>query len=391
MRRLFIVLFFVLGLAPNIGKGAVGQSPNPSATSARSTPGNSTPVGPVLSSSSAPNKENLVKADPSDPTNAHPAKRKGLREDPHWSWSKRLLYRFLLIPLYGLFRYNILTISFWAVLVITLLLERLIPAEPNQKLFSVSFAHDLVWFIYQPLLHALIVGTYVALVTEVYRSHFSQLTFSLHGTPGWLRVILALLLVDLGFWIQHYINHEVPFLWRLHAVHHSQKHLNFFTDFRYHPLEYVVRHTFITIPFLLLNVDPPVIVAIAIFRGWYSRFYHGNIRTNLGPLRYILVTPQSHRIHHSLETRHWDMNFGALFSFWDFLFGKQYRGFDEYPATGIDDDAFPHEQTVRLKSLLLTPLSQIIHRGARRPVTLAEGVTVKTEAVATSALSSQSP
>ena len=182
--------------------------------------------------------ENAAPTRPATQSNLmQPGKRKALQEDPRWPWSKRLLYRFLLIPLYGLVQYNVFTISFWAVLLITLLLERLMPAEPNKKLISVSFAHDLVWFIYQPLLHALIVGTYVAFVAGIYKEHFARYTISLPGTPDWLRAIIALVLVDLGFWIQHYINHKVPFLWRLHAVHHSQKQLNFFTDFRYHPLE----------------------------------------------------------------------------------------------------------------------------------------------------------
>jgi sterol desaturase/sphingolipid hydroxylase (fatty acid hydroxylase superfamily) len=99
---------------------------------------------------------------------------------------------------------------------------------------------------------------------------------------------------------------------------------------------------------------------------WYTRFYHGNIRTNLGPLRYVLVTPQSHRIHHSIEPRHLDTNFGALFSIWDRLFGTQYRGHDEYPETGIADAAFPHEAKGDLRSLLVTPLAQMAYPLRRR-------------------------
>jgi sterol desaturase/sphingolipid hydroxylase (fatty acid hydroxylase superfamily) len=127
-------------------------------------------------------------------------------------------------------------------------------------------------------------------------------------------------------------------------VHHSQKELNFFTDFRYHVVEYVVRHTFLVIPFLVLAVEAPTIILFAIFQRWYTRVYHGNIRTNLGPLRYLLVTPQSHRVHHSIEGRHRDRNFGSLFSIWDRLFGTQYRRYDEYPDTGIEDAAFPSKE-----------------------------------------------
>lgn len=264
-------------------------------------------------------------------------------------------------------RSMLFALPFWVALVFTLALERIIPAEPNRKILNASIAHDLLWFLYEPILHALIVGTYIALVVKIYKLYFSHWTFSgLLAAPGWIRFVIALLLLDLGYWVQHFINHKAPFLWKLHAVHHSQEQLNFFTDFRYHPLEYIVRHTFITIPFLFLNVSPPVIVGFAVVKEWYSRFYHGNIRTNLGPLKYILVTPQSHRVHHSVDARHWDKNFGAIFSFWDFLFGQQYQGFDEYPATGIDDKHFPLEQKISLKSLVLTPWVQMLHPFSRR-------------------------
>ena len=257
----------------------------------------------------------------------------------------------------------IFTIPFWGALGFTLLLERLLPAEKNRKIFSASFGQDLVWFFYEPFLNAFVVGTYVAMLVKLHTLYFPHWTFyGLTQTPAWLRIVLGILVVDLGFWLQHRINHRVPFLWRLHALHHSQTQLNFFTDFRYHPLEYIVRHTFVTVPFIFLQIDPPVIVAVAIFKDWYSRFYHGNIRTNLGPLRFVLVTPQSHRVHHSLEQSHHDKNFGAIFSIWDHLFGTQWKDYNIYPATGLADDKFEEKGNGDVKSLLKSPWSQMWRR-----------------------------
>jgi sterol desaturase/sphingolipid hydroxylase (fatty acid hydroxylase superfamily) len=271
-------------------------------------------------------------------------------------WTKKLGLR-----IWDSFHSMIFAIPFWVALIFTLTLERIIPAEPNRKIFSAGLAHDVAWFLYEPFLHTLILWTYIAFLAKVHELYFPYLTFSgLTVLPGWCRFVFALLLLDLGYWVQHYINHKVPFLWKLHSVHHSQRELNFFTDFRYHPLEYIVRHAFITLPFLILTVDPPVIVGFAVAKEWYSRFYHGNIRTNLGPLKYILVTPQSHRVHHSLEERHRDTNFGAIFSFWDFLFGMQYKGFEEYPATGIDEKYLSAAPEISLKSILLTPWRQML-------------------------------
>ena len=266
------------------------------------------------------------------------------------------------LPWLDFFRNSIFTIAFWCAIVLTLILQRLAPAKPEQKIFSPGFAQDLVWFFYQTILHALIIATYVDLLAHLYSKHVSFLTITyLNQLPGWLRFLLAALLVDLLYWGQHYCNHKVPLLWKLHSLHHSQRELNFFTDFRYHFLEYIVRHTFLVIPLSILKVEPPVIIAFGIFRQWYVRFYHGNIKTDLGLLRYILVTPQSHRVHHSVEPAHRDTNFGSILSIWDFALGTQYRNYDVYPDTGIQDQSFPHEKTVRLRSLLLTPFNQLLY------------------------------
>ena len=257
---------------------------------------------------------------------------------------------------------RVLAISFWCSIVLTLCVQHLFPARPTQKIFSVSFAQDLVWFFYEMMLNALILVFYVEYLTRFYHRYFGQLTVnSLNGSPAWVRFLLSLLFVDLLYWLQHYCNHKVPLLWRFHALHHSQKEINFFTDFRYHVVEYFVRYTFLVVPFLILKLEPPVIVAYVIFSKCYSHFYHGNIRTNLGPLKYVLVTPQSHRVHHSVESEHRDQNFGAIFSVWDLMLGTQCRNFTAYPETGIADAAFPHERRMGLKSLLLTPLTQLLH------------------------------
>ena len=262
----------------------------------------------------------------------------------------------------GLLHDQVLAFSFWCAIGLTLGLEYLLPAKPAQKVFSVNLAQDVVWFFYQNILNALVLVFYVEYLTLFYNRYFSRLTVtSLSQSPGWVRFLIALLAVDFLYWIQHYFHHKVPLLWRFHMLHHSQKEINFFTDFRYHVVEYVVRYTFLITPFLILKLEPPVIVAFVIFTTCYSHFYHGNIRLNLGPLKYILVTPQSHRMHHSLGLEYRDTNFGAIFSIWDFILGTQCTNFDDYPETGITDEAFPQQQKIGLKSLLLTPLSQLLY------------------------------
>lgn len=247
-------------------------------------------------------------------------------------------------------------------LVVTLALERWIPADRKQEAFGLALAQDFVWVFYEIALFALVVVAYGDVLARYYAAHLSGLTVTgLGAAPGWARFLVAFLLTDFLYWAHHVVNHKVPLFWRFHQVHHAQRELNFFTDFRYHVVEYVIRQTFLIVPFLLLKVDAPAVAAFAVASTWYTRIYHGNVRTNLGPLRWVLVTPQSHRVHHAVDERHHDMNFGALLSVWDRLFGTQCRDSDVYPETGVRDETFPDERRLGARWVLVTPLLQMAH------------------------------
>ena len=261
---------------------------------------------------------------------------------------------------------------FLAALMLTLILERIIPADKQQTVFSRSFFQDFVWFLYEPILHTLILLVFVSWMRDVYAAHFSYLTVrQIAEWPNWARFVFGALSLDFFYWLQHYVMHKVPWLWQLHTVHHSQKHLNFFSDYRYHILEYIVRDIIVVIPFLILEVNPPTIVLYSIILRTYTRFYHGNLRTNLGLPKYLMVTPQSHRIHHSKLDEHRDKNFGSVFAIWDHLFRTQYYGFDEYPETGIQDEKFPNESDGTLAKLLIMPLLHMLYplKVIRRSIT----------------------
>jgi sterol desaturase/sphingolipid hydroxylase (fatty acid hydroxylase superfamily) len=268
---------------------------------------------------------------------------------------------------------------FYGVFALVCLLEWLIPANPEQKTLSKGVLQDAaIWVPFGLLARAFVLPLHILFLHYLYDRYLSGLT--IHAAAAWpsiARLVLALLAGDLLFWISHWVRHKVSVLWYFHAVHHSQRELNFFTEYRVHPLDDVFLYTIGFIPLFMLNQSFVDIVAITWIRHWHTRMYHSNIRTNLGWLRYVFVTPQSHRVHHSIEPRHYDTNFGLTFSLWDQLFGTQYRGYDEYPATGIDDERFPFEQggekklgaLGRLASQLLYPFQAIAREagGAAEP------------------------
>ena len=234
---------------------------------------------------------------------------------------------------------------FYAVFGLVILLERLIPAKEGQGALARGVKNDAGWVVLKLLMNAWFLPFYIVFLRFLYERHLSFLT--LHSIQSWpwiARVMLGVLVGDFLFYISHVVRHHVPVLWYFHAVHHSQKELNFFTEYRVHPLDDVFIYTIGFIPLFMVEPSTVSVIAIVWLRHWHTRLYHSNIRSNFGPLRYVLVTPQSHRVHHSIEPPHFDKNFGLTFSLWDHLFGTQYRGYDEYPDTGIDDPSFPFEQ-----------------------------------------------
>lgn len=248
--------------------------------------------------------------------------------------------------LYGEFLLNtFLNPWFYGVFGVVLILEQFIPAKQNQKTLASGVRHDFIWVLIKLFSHASILPLYLLFLLYIYDRHLNFLTVTaVADWPPIARIILALLVGDFVFWVTHIVRHKVQILWHFHAVHHSQKELNFLTEYRVHPVDDAFIYTIGFIPIFMFEHSFITIVAIVWIRHWHTRIYHSNIRSNFGILRYILVTPQSHRIHHSIEPEHRDKNYGLTFSIWDYLFGTQYKGYDEYPDTGIEEHLFPFEQ-----------------------------------------------
>jgi sterol desaturase/sphingolipid hydroxylase (fatty acid hydroxylase superfamily) len=174
--------------------------------------------------------------------------------------------------------------------------------------------------------------------------------------------VICFVLGDLLAWTYHYVKHKVPLFWRFHAVHHSAVDLSPFTDARVHLGEFFVTKTIAAAPFFVLggNVTESVMLVL-LARLWFARLIHANIRTNFGPLRHVMVTPQSHRIHHSVEARDGDRNFGAILTVWDRIFGTQVTDYARYPATGIDDPDFPMASSLSPTELFRTYGRQFVY------------------------------
>jgi sterol desaturase/sphingolipid hydroxylase (fatty acid hydroxylase superfamily) len=142
--------------------------------------------------------------------------------------------------------------------------------------------------------------------------------------PFAMSVVLAVIAMDLIIYLQHVLVHAVPALWRVHRVHHADLDYDVTTGFRFHPIEIVLS---MLIKFATIVVLGAPVVAVVIFEvvlNAMAMFNHGNIRLPLTLDRYLrllLVTPDMHRVHHSVEDNEANSNFGFNLSIWDRLFG----------------------------------------------------------------------
>lgn len=238
-----------------------------------------------------------------------------------------------------------LTPWLYLVMLICFLAERHFPARSEQRFISVGFVQDLVgWFFVNSLLRVALIGAFAASLDALLQTRLSFLQLVPTGVwPPAVALVVGLLVADFLKWLHHWIRHKVPLFWVFHAVHHSQREMNMFTDLRVHLVEYLIALPIVAVPLLMLGVTDITVIWVLILMESYSRIYHANIKADFGVLRYVLVTPQSHRIHHSSDPRHHDKNFAVVFSFWDRLMGTQWHDHTEYPDTGIRDRAFPYE------------------------------------------------
>ncbi len=178
--------------------------------------------------------------------------------------------------------------------------------------------------------------------------------------PGWLAFVLSVLVLDLAIYLQHVMFHAVPALWRLHRMHHADLEFDVTTGLRFHPLEILLS---MAIKLAVVAALGPPAIAVLVFEillNATSMFNHANVRIP-GPvdrvLRCFVVTPDMHRVHHSILRRETNSNFGFNLPWWDRLLGT-YRAqpADGHEAMTIGIEQFRTRRDLRLDRMLVQPL-----------------------------------
>ena len=172
------------------------------------------------------------------------------------------------------------------------------------------------------------------------------------GTVGYALQFLALALIgDFLIYWRHRAEHKL--FWPVHAVHHSPTELHAANDIG-HPMQVWFSIVFIAVPLSLVQIDGPATpLAVGFVLQLLTNYIHSPVDAHFGPFRKVLVDNRFHRIHHSMEPRHFDKNFGVCFSIWDRWFGTAYDPApDEWPEVGLENVEPPRT----ISEYLLLPL-----------------------------------
>ena len=184
----------------------------------------------------------------------------------------------------------------------------------------------------------------------------------LHHTawPAWIEFVVALVLLDLAIYLQHRIFHHVPVLWRLHRMHHADLDVDVTTGARFHPIEILLSLGIKFVVVVSLGAPTLSVLVFEILLNATSMFNHSNVRVSPfveHVLRWLVVTPDMHRVHHSIVRRETNSNFGFNFPWWDRLF-RTYRPQPEAGHEGmtLGIDQFRDPKELRLDRMLTQPV-----------------------------------
>ena len=222
-------------------------------------------------------------------------------------------------------------------------LERVF-ALHRQKVFRKEVAVDIGYYFVNGLLISVALSAPLGLVVRG-AHHFVPSGFyaMLAELPVSLRAVLALVVGEVGYYWGHRLSHEIPFLWRFHAVHHSAGQMDFFVSSRGHPVDLVVSRLFTLAPIYVLGIANPlsasgnilVILVLVVSSNW-SYLIHANVRWRLGKLEWLITSPAFHHWHHT-RAGMVNHNYATMLPWVDRIFGTHHLPQEWPEAYGITD------------------------------------------------------
>ena len=227
---------------------------------------------------------------------------------------------------------DLFRLSLWlmALVVIFVPLERLFAVQPHQ-FFRKEMLNDLGYYFLSSLLPAFLISFPVAILAWLANRFVPDVVLSTTASlPLWARAIAGLVAGEVGYYWGHRWSHEIPFLWRFHAIHHSAEDMDFLVHTRAHPVDMVFGRFCGMVPIYVLGLGGPsslqgsvVPVVVSVITTAWGFFIHANLRWRFGPLEWLISTPAFHHWHHT-KTGPIDRNYSSNLPWLDWIFGSFY-------------------------------------------------------------------
>lgn len=226
---------------------------------------------------------------------------------------------------------------------IFVLIEKIFPLYRGQHLFRKEWQTDMAHFIVNHFLVGLVLLIVNFAIHRMFgwlvRGDFQQMIQGIHFIP---QLLLCILVADFMQYWTHRAYHEVPFLWKFHAVHHSAKTMDWLAGSRMHVLELLFTRVCVLGPLYVFGFEKSVMDAYIIVVGFQAVFNHANVHLPWGPLKYLIVTPDFHHWHHSSDEAAIDKNYAAHYAFLDYFFRTAVKTDQKFPSNyGVVGDYMP--------------------------------------------------
>lgn len=213
----------------------------------------------------------------------------------------------------------------------------------EQSVFRHGWRLDATYFFISTILVQL--TTYLTIKPAVVLfswAQFPDVQEAIRSQPMWLQFLEIMLLADIvQYWV-HRMFHQIPWLWKFHAVHHSAEVMDWMAGNRLHLVDLALTRSLIYIPSFILGFDTLPMVAYIVFVSLHSVFIHSNLAFRFGWLRYVFATPQFHHWHHGAEPEAIDKNFAVHVPLLDLVFGTFFMPGDRWPRNyGVCGEAVP--------------------------------------------------
>jgi sterol desaturase/sphingolipid hydroxylase (fatty acid hydroxylase superfamily) len=228
-------------------------------------------------------------------------------------------------------------------------LERLCGLR-RQGVFRRAFSADLVYYFLSGLLPKLVLVIPLSATAWLLHRIMPDGPYTMvAGLPLWLRLCAAQVVGELGAYWGHRAMHQVPALWRFHAIHHQAEDLDWLVNTRAHPVDTAITKLCTLVPMYVLGLAQPlgngvdaVPVLVVIIGSMWGFFVHANLKWRFGWFEWLLSTPGFHHWHHTREAQHVNRNFAPMLPWVDWLFGTLYLPREWPAAYGTDADVSAH-------------------------------------------------